>query len=175
VRRLKEQGLSSRYLKYPVYDLEPTGSRLNAYLRAGNPEGLTPSSVQELFAKNRRDFEPQLKSSLAEGINIVAEDYVGTGLAWGLTAGVKRAYLDKINADLLSPDLAILLDGERFSGGIEKGHRHEQGEGIWQRCRQIHLELAREFGWPIVNANQSREEVLRSIINTLLDGRICLC
>ncbi|KKT71891.1 MAG: hypothetical protein UW68_C0053G0005 [Candidatus Collierbacteria bacterium GW2011_GWB1_44_6] len=66
------------------------------------------------------------------------------------------------------PDIEILLDGERFCGGIEKGHRHEAaGQEIWERSRRIHQELARELGWEVVNANRSKEAVHQEIMSIL--------
>ena len=33
VEKIKEQGLQVRYIKYPMYDLRPTGILINEYLR----------------------------------------------------------------------------------------------------------------------------------------------
>lgn len=159
-------GREYRRVKYPVYDLEPTGPMINAILRQGVPA--TDEELQALFAQNRRDFEPTLVSWLEGGEDVIAEDYLGTGLAWGLTKGVSREFLDEVNKDLLIPDMSILLDGERFSSGIEKGHRHEcAGTEIWEKGRRAHLELAKEFGWEVVNANQSKEKVLEDSLAAL--------
>ena len=35
---LKSERKDAIYLKYPVYDLEPNGPRINRYLREGNPK-----------------------------------------------------------------------------------------------------------------------------------------
>ncbi|KKT36632.1 MAG: Thymidylate kinase [Candidatus Collierbacteria bacterium GW2011_GWF2_44_15] len=153
-------------LKYPIYD-SPTGVLINRALR-GDEHGkleLTDEELQTLFAEDRRCFQPRLVELLEEG-DVLGEDYTGTGLAWGLTKGVSRELLDEYNAGLLVPDVALLLDGERFGCGIEKGHRHEDGgEGLWQRNREIHLELAKELGWFIVNANRNPETVHGDIMN----------
>jgi thymidylate kinase len=73
--------------------------------------------------------------------------------------------LDEYNEGLIVPDVAVLLDGERFTCGIERGHRHEDGgEALWQRNREIHLELAHEFGWLVVDANRTPEAVHEEIM-----------
>ena len=101
--------------------------------------------------------------------DVLAEDYFGTGLAWGLTRGVERAYLYDINSDLLTPDISILLDGERFSSGIEMGHRNEAVEqSMWERNREIHRQLAMEFGWEVAESvfgspEKTHENVMRAI------------
>ena len=65
---LNNYGIKAEYLKYPIYDLEPTGSRINAYLRKGNPEHLTPFRAQEIYAQNRRDYQSKLEETLERGM-----------------------------------------------------------------------------------------------------------
>lgn len=146
-------------IKYPIYDLEPTGRLINSVVREGIP--MEPIKLQKLYAQNRRDFEPTIKGIISNGTHIVAEDYIGTGVAWGLTEGVSLEILEEINKDLLEPDICILLDGERFTSGIERGHRFEGGK--WELAREKHLFLAERYGWEIVNANQSKEKVAEDI------------
>lgn len=165
------QGLGRDYtrIKYPRYHT-PTGQIINRELRGAPEERLNLSDLefQTLYAQDRREYELVLLELLKQG-DVFAEDYKGTGIAWGLTKGVPRSYLYKINSDLLEPDISILLDGERFSSGIEKGHRFEDGkEGEWERNREIHMELAREFGWEVVESvpgfpDKTHAEVMRVI------------
>lgn len=161
----KAIGRSYTRIKYPRYST-PSGMVLNIELRGEEKDKmhLSDAQMQELFAYDRRDFEPELLRLLSNG-DVIGEDYVGTGMAWGLTLGVERKLLDIYNRGLLEPDIAILLDGERFAGGIEKGHRHEAaGDKVWAENRRIHQELAVEFGWEIVSANGSKEKVHEEIM-----------
>jgi len=164
VEFLKSEGKEVVYLKYPIYDLEPTGPRINKYLREGNPEGLNSDTVQELYVQNRKDFEPRLSSMLKDGKWVIAEDYVGTGIAWGMIGGASLERMEKINEGLVQSDLAILLDGERFLTGVEEGHTHESAMSLWANGRQIYLDLAARNAWQIVNANETREQVLEKIV-----------
>ena len=167
--------LSSTYhevttLKYPLYTCEPTGPRINGILRNPNhPErNMDEFEFQKLCAQNRRDFEPTLIYLLNSNFQIIAEDYVGTSIAWGMTKGAKYEELLKVNQDLIKPDLAILMDGERFNDGKENGHRNEEeSTKVWQKNREIHLDLAEKFGWIIVDANQSITEVHQSILQVV--------
>ena len=169
---LKKENKDVVYLKYPVYDLEPTGPRINNYLRNGNPENLSSIEVQKIYADNRRDFESELKKMINDGKWIIAEDYFGTGIAWGIIRGESIDEMEEINKDLLKADLSVLLDGERFLTGIEIGHKNESDNEIWPKGRQVHLDLAKRYGWKIVNANQSREEVLMNVINVFKEEKI---
>lgn len=159
VDRLTREGMDALYLKYPIYDLEPTGPRLDRILRQGAESDIDELSLQEIYAQNRRDYEPELEKRLESGTNIVAEDYKGTGIAWGWTKGANLAKLEEINKDLRKEDLVILLDGERFLEGKEENHIHESKDDLVDECRQKHLELAERYGWKVVGANRAREEV----------------
>lgn len=164
----QEMGRPYVRIKYPRYESE-FGKIINKELRGPVEErfNLTDSELQMLYAEDRRYFQRELEAMLEEG-DVLAEDYTGTGLAWGLTKGVTREKLDIYNFGLLKPDLAILLDGERFSGGIEKGHRFEgAGQETWERNREIHRQLATELGWEVVEANGAPEKIHEKIMEII--------
>jgi len=159
VDRLNSYGNKSEYLKYPIYDLEPSGEILNNYLRKGNTYNLTPREAQIIYTINRTQFEKELFTKLEQGINIVAEDYTGTGIAWGIGAGVDEQFLKYINHHLIKEDLAFLFDGERFMEAEETNHKHETNNELTNKVRNTHLKLGNEFGWKKINANLSIEEI----------------
>lgn len=167
VESFKEAGFKAELIKYPIYDLKPTGPKINEILRSGNKQSISEEEFQELYAQNRRDYQPQLCKKIHDGINIVAECYTGTGLAWGWTKGADLEKLIEINQGLVEPDIAILLDGERFVQGKEERHQHESNEQWWEQCRLNFMKLAQRFGWEVVEANQSVEEVHRDILNII--------
>ncbi|MAF24116.1 hypothetical protein CL634_00815 [bacterium] len=159
---LNKLGKEAIYLKYPIYDLEPTGPKLNSILREGKK--VSAQEMQETYAQNRRDYEPQLIQMIKEDKIIVGEDYTGTGLAWGMAHGVSLEVLEEMNKDLLREDLSILLEGDRFMNSQEKNHLHESDNELTKRCRQTHLQLSKKYNWPIINANQSIDQVHQSIV-----------
>ncbi|NIP32530.1 hypothetical protein GWN26_03480 [Candidatus Saccharibacteria bacterium] len=163
VERLKESGYQAEYLKYAIYDLEPSGPILNDYLREENPYNLSAREFQIFQAMNRTQYEPTLKQKLENGIMIVAEDYSGTGIAWGIGAGVDKEFLLKINSHLLPEDLAILFDGKRFMHGVEDGHKHESDDEFTEKVRQIHLELGEKNNWTKINANEGIDAIHEKI------------
>lgn len=169
VERLEQEGCRAEYLKYAIYDLEPSGPILNDYLRQGNPLGLSAREFQIFQALNRTQYEPMLKEKLKNGIMVVAEDYTGTGIAWGVGAGVDKDFLKKINSHLLPEDLGILFEGERFMQGAEAGHKHESDDEFTQKVRRVHLELGEEFGWSKIDANAGIDEIHEKIWNLTKD------
>jgi len=142
-------------IKYPIYDT-PTGQRINREIRFKRT--MSEEELQQEYAANRRCYEPELVGNLGNSVWVVAEDYTYTGIIWGLAHGVSHDRLIEMNEDLKEPDLAVLLDGERYTSGIERGH-HFEGGGKWETARNLHLEFADSLGWEIVNANQNMEKV----------------
>ena len=166
VDALEKSALKAEYLKYPIYSLKPTGEQINKILRSNGDQEISEEDFQALYTKNRRDFQPQLCKKITEGVNIIAEDYIGTGIAWGLTKGADLEKLIESNKGLVKPDIEILLDGERFLSGKEENHQHESNDELMELCRKNHLELAARFGWEVVNANQEQEDVHQDILSS---------
>ncbi len=167
--RLKFQSFSAIYLKYPIYNLDPSGIVLNNYLRKGNAYNLSSREAQIIYALNRFQFQPWLLKQLNAGITIIAEDYVGTGIAWGLGAGLDEKFLKKINNGLIKEDLAFLFDGERFKEAQEKNHRHESNDDLTNKVRWAHLKLKEEYKWQKINANDSITNIHDKIWSRVLE------
>lgn len=170
VEYLKKKGKQAVRLKYPIYDLEPEGPFIYKYLRDPkfrNENELSTHKLQKKYAENRMRYEPTLREMLKKGEWIVAEDYTGTGIAWGLTWGGKLDYLEDINEDLLKPDIEILMDGPRFLSAIEKDHRNEMDSERIEICRNFHRLLADRYGWTRVDAKQKVAEVHNDIIERI--------
>lgn len=167
VEYLKKQGKNASRLKYPVYDLAPEGPFIYKYLR--NPHfrkknELSTHELQKKYADNRKRYEKELKKRLNNGEWIVAEDYIGTGISWGLTWGGDLEYLEKINEKLFQADFSILMHGDRFTTAIEKDHRNEMEAERLIICKNFHNLLADRYGWIRVNANQKIKKVQADIL-----------
>ena len=157
--RFQKAGVAIKYIKYPLYDLLPSGKILNDYLRENNPYNLSAREAQIIYALNRTQYQKILEQELDKSINIIAEDYTGTGIAWGIGAGVEEGFLENINSHLLLEDQAFLFDGERFEKSIEKNHKHEENNDLFSQVRKIHLTMAEKNNWEIINANLSIPEI----------------
>jgi len=159
VKKLKKNGYKAEYIKYPIYDLEPAGPLINAYLRKGNPYNFSPREIQLLHFIDRIKFELILEEKLKRGINVVAEDYFGTAICWGIGGGVDKKLLLYLYKFIKREDLIFLFDGERFVQSIEKNHKHETDNDLVERVRKSHLAIGKKFGWIKINANFSIEEI----------------
>lgn len=140
-------------LKYPDYTSKPTGPMINAYLRQGNPYGLSSREFQTLQAANRIQGEKKIDMYIHDGIWVVLEDYVGTSLAWSMPGD--RAYVRELNSGLRVEDMGILLAGERFVGAVEPGHVHENNTAASSAAAQELLALSTARGWRVVKSDQA--------------------
>lgn len=104
-----------------------------------------------------------MQNVLADGVSIIAEDYLGTGIAWGVGAGFDKEFLIFMNSHLVQPDLSFCFYGKRFKTGIEKNHKHESDNALTDKVQEIHLELANQFGWIKINANRNIDEIYQQI------------
>lgn len=163
------EGRNAKYLKYPIYVLPPSGPLLNNYLRGGNTYGLTAKEAQIIYAMNRTRFDSELQNELGQGVDYVAEDYWGTGVAWGMGAGVDKEFLLDLNRKFLREDLALLFVGKRFESGMEEDHLHEADAELTDKVERAHNELGKELGWKVVDANQSIEKVSVKVWKLVLD------
>lgn len=163
VKRLAGQGFDAVYLKYPVYDLEPTGPLINSILRKEGKQKMSEEQLQTLFMQNRRDYEATLKKMLAEGKVVVAEDYTGTGLAWGTAKGLKLDFMEKLNRGLLKEDLAFLITGKRDIRAMEKTHIHERDDKLVEKVGKVLLELAAKYGWIQIELQEEIDDTARLI------------
>jgi len=166
VDSLRSEGVAAERLKYPIYDLPPEGPFIHSYLRdpafrEANPQ--TTEELQEKYAENRRRYEPTLRARLDAGEWVVAEDYIGTGIAWGLTWGADLDRLERMNADLRPADCSILMHGNRFDTAIEKDHRNEMAVERIALSKNFHDLLADRHGWKRVDANRPIEDVATSM------------
>lgn len=163
VEKLQASGKKSEYLKYPIYNLEPAGPMINGYLREGNPYNLTPREAQLIYILDRTIYQSELVHKLEHGSWIIAEDYVGTGLAWGIGAGVDETFLKTMNSHLLEVDLAFFMQGNRFRDAEESNHAHEGNDDLAQKVEKVHERLAKEYEWIDVDATKTIDEVHESI------------
>lgn len=165
---LTKRGYKVVLVKYPVYDLSPTGEEINEVLRKGNPQKLNPKQIQELYAQNRRDFQPQLEKLLEENDFVLAEMYSYSGVCFGMADGVSKDDLLAMNQELLEPDISILLDGFRYLEAKEKGHYFEEDFEKVQKTREYHLAFAEELGWKIINSRQSIPSIHQALLDILV-------
>lgn len=165
VEKLNSQGHKAIYLKYPIYDIKPSGIYINNILRNPNGQSISEEELQMWFALNRFQFEPQLQSYLDQNYIVIAEDYTATSLAWGSAKGANIDWLTNINEPLIKEDLSILITGERSHNSIEDTHIHENNEKLIQLVSLKLLDLASKNNWQIVQRQQNLHDTQKLILD----------
>lgn len=188
INRLAESKINAEPLKYPDYNLFPTGRILDNYLRKGllldngircvkakNFYNLSPREFQIIQSANRYQYQQTLTDKLNHRVSMISEDYTGTGQAWGIAAGVNESFLKFIDAGLVNPDMEFLFDGNQFSTGKEENHTHESNNELTERSRLAHKELGRLNKWITINPNRPQQEIheeIFSYVKELYKGRL---
>ncbi len=163
----EELKFSVTSVKYPVYNLSPTGPLIHACLKEGNSQKWTAEQLQEACAQNRHDFQPKLEQLLTENDFVILEMYTTTGFCFGMGDGVPWPMLKKWNEGLTEPDVTIWLDGARFMDSIEKGHRFEEDAVKTEVIRNFHFLLCEKYGWHTVISSSPKEVVFSDILTVL--------
>jgi thymidylate kinase len=166
VENLQKQGYEAEYLKYPIYDLPPTGPIIDEIMRGGEQE-ISEEELQLWFVLNRHQYQDTIVEMLKKGIIVVAEDYIGTALAWGEAKGADPVWLENINKHLLEPDLTIMMNGERASHSFEDGHIHEQDDELVSKVRKIFIKLAEKHKWERVEQQKKKSDTQKLILNVV--------
>ncbi len=163
VKRLRDEGYDAVRVKFPVYDVHPSGDYLNTLLRSGGGQSISEEELQLWFVINRYQFQPTLKGWLKEGKIVVAEDYVGTGIAWGTAKGVPIEWMENLNKHLHKEDLTVFIDGTRALKAVEKGHIHENNHDLVEKCREVHYQLEKKHNWHRVELQPEKDETFKLI------------
>lgn len=175
VRKLKKAGYKACYVKYPVYDIEPSGSFINKILRSSGKQKISENELQLWFVLNRYQFQPTLKNLLKKGYIVIAEDYIGTGIAWGTAKGLDQKWVEEINESLLKEDFSILIEGERNLVAKEKKHVHEQNDKLINDCIKVHSKLADKYGWKRVQLQKNildTSNIIFRLVSKKISGRL---
>ncbi len=186
LQRLAEVGSQAVLVREP--GTTTLGLYLREYLKSKRP--LTLESELLLFAAARAQLvDEEIRPTLERGINVVADRYTGSTVAYqGFGRGIRRDVIDYLNDYVtggLNPDITFLLDTEPAEG-LERvgspqlqmalmpedtadvgradvaGHRRfeDQSMGFHNRVRRGYLEMAKSApGWQIVDARLSIDEL----------------
>ncbi len=163
VEKLQAAGHQAVYVKYPVYDVEPTGVFIDQVLRGEKGQSISEEELQLWFVLNRYQYQSKLQQNLEDGYIVVAEDYIGTGIAWGTAKGLDTEWLESVNSRLVKEDLAIMMEGKRDTSAKEDVHVHEQNDDLILKCTEVHSQLADKYGWKRVVLQDEIEDTAKLI------------
>ena len=161
--RLIKAGFDAEFLKYPNYSMSPTGEFLDDVLRGGSKQSISEDELQMWFVLNRYQSQPDIEKKLAEGKILIVEDYIGTGIAWGVAKGLDLEWMESVNKYLLREDFSVYLYGKRKMSAKESSHIHEQNDALIEKCRIVHENLADKYKWAKVEVHEKYTDTSEGI------------
>ena len=163
--RLK--GYKVATFSFPDYSTN-IGKEIKAFLN--NKRNYIAQVRHLLLAANRWENKDKIESMLKDNDILILNRYYQSNLVYGLAYNLSLEWLEMLDHGLPKEDLTIILDvdidtiAKRFDGK----DLFESNIGLMSKIIHLYRELAKRYGWILINANRSIEEVnddIMSIIN----------
>ncbi len=171
---LGSKGLTTRTLSFPAYETV-IGREIKKFL-AGTVN--YPQEVRAmLYAANRWEKKAELEEILSKTDAVIVNRYTGSNLAYGMSNGLELEWLLHLEDGLPRPDLVLVLDAPPYRLVPRRGDRkdsYEKNISLQEKARSAYLQLARRFGWTVVDAAGGIEETgqgVASVVSEMLEAR----
>jgi dTMP kinase len=166
---LEKKGPRVAMLAFPFYNTW-IGKEIRAFLHG---ERDYPIQVRHmLLSANRWEMKSQIEKMLTENDVVILNRYYQSNLVYGQASGLKLEWLQSLDDGLPREDIVIVLDVEpevtvqRMSS---KGDIFEMNDDMLRNVSRIYRELARKYGWHLVNGNRDREDVHQEVMRIVED------
>jgi dTMP kinase len=99
--------------------------------------------------------------------------YYHSNLAYGIANGISKEWLLNLDEGMPKEDITILLDVDpkisqtRVAKNNFEADIFEKDKEFLDETRTNYLNLAREYGWAVVESHKSKEEVFDSVLRIL--------
>ena len=167
---LRERGIEYEYLHFPRFDAPVYGDLIARFLRGefGAADAVDPSLVALIYAGDRADAAPMIRSWLAGKKTVIVDRYVWSNVGYQCAKrqGAEREELRRWILDLEygynaipRPDVSLFLDvpfefTRRKLAEVREGDDrsylqggsdiHESSLTLQERVREVYLESARQ-------------------------------
>jgi dTMP kinase len=168
--RLLARKLSSKGLNVLV-TYEPWHPRITEVINETTSQGVDGEVEALLFAADRLlHVRKLILPALESGEWVITDRYVYSSIAYQTARGADRKWIEEVNRYAIQPDLTILLDIDPALSLKRKGNRRLQGlEKIeyLENIRKTYLELAKEYGFLVLDANEDPEILANNVMKVL--------
>jgi len=155
---------------------EPTYDEIGSFIRDGKVKGISQKAEALLFVADRAVHTERISRWVEEGSVVICDRYFASTVAYqssGLNGeALDREWLISLNRPvIITPDLTVLLDIDPKEGMNRIGERGELSKyeelHYLENTRREYLRLADEFGFMIIDAEESQTEIANKIIAKL--------
>ena len=157
-----------------VTTAEPTHEGIGAFIRSGDAGDISQRTEALLFVADRNDHTERIMEDVSEGAIVLCDRYFASTVAYQSAKldgdASDRDWLIEINRQFIGkPDATILLDIDPKVGMGRVGTRGEEISkferlDFQDQVRSNYLRLAKEFGFEVVDASRSEDEVFRDVM-----------
>ncbi len=168
-RRIADE-LSARGIE-AVLTAEPTHEGIGKFIRSGDAGHISQRTEALLFVADRNDHTERISEWVSEGKVVLCDRYFASTVAYQSARldgdASDRDWLLEINRQFIGiPDATVLLDIDPEVGMGRVGDRGEEISkferlDFQNQVRSNYLGLAEEFGFDVLDASRTQDEVFR--------------
>ena len=166
-RAFQKAKLSSKTFSFPDYTT-PVGRILKQMLT--HQRNIQPQTIHCLMSANRWELLPKIRLAIEAKPIIIMNRYYHSNIAYGLTNGLKRPWLESLDKGLPKSDLVILLDShhsESFKRKKQNRDKFERDANFLNRVSKIYKQMAKSSKWGIVDATLDKKTVHEQIMKII--------
>jgi dTMP kinase len=160
--------LEARKLKYKIFSFPdyttPIGKEIKHYL--SGKRKFPFQVIHCLLAANRWEKLKEIQDALSKNYILIMNRYYQSNLVYGKANGQDLKWLLNLDSGLPKENLVILLDvksKDSFSRKKTQRDKFEKDKEFAQKIIHTYRTLAKKFGWKIVNASQTQEQVHKAV------------
>jgi len=163
-KSLRARKLKCKIFSFPDYTT-PLGKEIKHYLRGKRK--FPPQVIHCLLAANRWEKLKEIQEDLSKNYILIMNRYYQSNLVYGKANGLDLKWLLNLDAGLPKENLVILLDvkpKDSFTRKKTRRDKFEKNKEFAQKIIHTYRKLAKKFGWKIVDASQTQEQVHNSVM-----------
>ena len=164
VKALKQRKIKTTTFSFPDYNT-PIGKEIAKYLNGKRKFPL--QVIHCLLAANRWEKLNEILAAQSKNSVLIMNRYYQSNLIYGLANGMKREWLENLDAGLPKADLVILLDvtqTESFRRKKTNRDKFEKNEEFLRKISKIYRDTAKNEHWKIIDASKPKQEVHKDIL-----------
>jgi len=163
-KALKQTKIKTTTFSFPDYST-PIGKEIAKYLNGKRK--FPPQVIHCLLAANRWEKLNEILAAQSKNSVLIMNRYYQSNLIYGLANGMKRKWLENLDAGLPKADLVILLDvtqRESFSRKKINRDKFEKNQEFLRKISKIYRTIAKNQHWKIIDASKPKQEIHKDIL-----------
>ena len=126
-----------------------------------------------LLSANRWEKKDKILKASMSGKTIILNRYYQSNIAYGLANGLNIEWLTMLDKGMPKEDVTIVLDVSPRVSYLRSVANNfvlddfEKNQGFLDKVRQNYLELAKVFNWHILQSDNPKDTVFKSILEII--------